>query len=89
MSRPIDDILHYFKSRGINLLDDATSPHQLIAEHWASMAEDVGLKAHGEMSGSIAAALASELVYAERELIACDEHIRHLRADARKSEESK
>ena len=73
MSRPIDDILHYFKSRGINLLDDATSPHQLIAEHWASMAEDVGLKAHGEMSGSIA----------------CDEHIRHLRADARKSEESK
>lgn len=87
MSRPIDDILHYFKSRGIDLLESSTYPRKLIADHWADMSEDAGLKAHGELAGSIAAALASELVYAERELIACDEQIRHLRKIYRKLSE--
>ena len=82
MSLPIDDILDYFKARGVDVLDTSVDAHSLIKEHWPAMAEDVGLKAHGKVSGSIAAALASELVYAERELVACENYIRIARSKA-------
>jgi hypothetical protein len=66
MTRLIDDILHYFKTQNIDLSDDRT-PDEAIITHWPAIEQDASVQAHGKICGSIAAALACELIHAEQE----------------------
>jgi hypothetical protein len=66
MTRLIDDIVHYFKRQDIDLSDDRT-PDDTVAMHWPAIEQDASVQAHGKLRGSIAAALACELIHAEQE----------------------
>lgn len=65
MTRLIDDIAHYFKMHGIDVGDEPVD--DIIAEHWPAIEQDDSVQAHGKLRGSIAAALACELLHAEQE----------------------
>jgi beta-glucosidase/6-phospho-beta-glucosidase/beta-galactosidase len=65
MTRLTDDINHYFKVNNINLM---TATDAVIAEHWPAIEQDASVQGHAAIRGSVAAALACELVHAEQEI---------------------
>lgn len=63
MSRLSDDLTHRLRVLRIDQDD-----HKSIGERWPEIERDIGIQAHGKIAGSVAAALAWELLMAEQEV---------------------